>query len=61
MGYQSWGLFATYSITSLYKNDKTVGVYPLRFGATLNIPSIGKDKSDEGRSFEEFEETIDSL
>ena len=61
MGYQSWGLFATYSITSLYINDKTVGVYPLRFGATLNIPSIGKDKSDEGRSFEEFEETIDSL
>ena len=61
MGYQSFGLFATYGLTSLYKNDKTVSVYPLRFGATLNIPSIGKDKSDEGRTFEEFEEAIDSL
>ena len=30
----------------------------MRFGATLNIPSVGKDKSDEGRSFEEFEEAI---
>ncbi|MCH2223172.1 MAG: PorT family protein [Crocinitomicaceae bacterium] len=37
MGYGSFGVFANYSLTSLFENDKTVAVYPLTFGVSLNF------------------------
>ncbi len=57
MGYNNWGLFATYGLTSLFKENKTVGVYPLRFGLSLGIPTVGKDKSNE----DIFEEAIEGV
>lgn len=37
MGYGSFGLFANYSLTSLFEEDKTIGVHPLTFGVSLNF------------------------
>jgi hypothetical protein len=37
MGYGSFGLFANYSLTTLFEKDKTVAVYPLTFGVSLNF------------------------
>ena len=50
-------------LPEMSKNNKPQAIDLVLYAQnqTLNIPSIGKDKSDEGRSFEEFEETIDSL
>ena len=57
MGYNNWGLFATYGLNSLFKENKTVGVYPLRFGLSLGIPTVGKDKSNE----DVFEEALEEV
>ena len=59
MGYNNWGLFATYGLTSLFKENKTVGVYPLRFGLSFNIPTVGKDKSNEDFFEESVEEVVE--
>lgn len=37
MGYGSFGLFANYSLTTLFEKDKTVAVYPLTFGVSFNF------------------------
>lgn len=37
MGYGSWGAFATYSLLPLFDTAKTVEVYPLNFGLSLNF------------------------
>lgn len=37
MGYGSFGAFASYSLLPLFDTDKTVEVYPLIFGLTLNF------------------------
>jgi len=36
-GYGPIGLFATYNLTTLFKEGKTVAVYPFRAGLSLNI------------------------
>jgi hypothetical protein len=38
MGYGHFGLFANYAILSMFKEGTTVGVYPMRFGVSFNIP-----------------------
>lgn len=37
MGYGSFGAFASYSLLPLFDTDKTVEVYPLTFGLTMNF------------------------
>lgn len=37
MGYNNWGLFASYSLLPLFDTDKTVEVYPLSFGLSLSF------------------------
>lgn len=37
MGYGSWGAFASYSLMPLFDTSKTVEVYPLTFGLSLNF------------------------
>ncbi|MEY4803589.1 MAG: hypothetical protein RL331_102 [Bacteroidota bacterium] len=37
-GYGYFGFFANYAILSMFKEGTTAGVYPLRFGISLNIP-----------------------
>lgn len=37
LGYGSWGVFANYSLLPLFDTDKTVEVYPLTFGLSLNF------------------------
>lgn len=38
IGYGHFGLFANYAILSMFKEGTTAGVYPMRFGISLNIP-----------------------
>jgi hypothetical protein len=38
VGYGYFGLFANYAILSMFKEGTTVGVYPMRFGISFNIP-----------------------
>lgn len=37
LGYGSFGAFASYSLLPLFDTDKTIEVYPLTFGLTLNF------------------------
>ncbi|MCR9171241.1 MAG: outer membrane beta-barrel protein [bacterium] len=37
LGYGSWGVFANYSLLPLFDQGKTVEVYPLTFGLSLNF------------------------
>ncbi len=37
LGYKDIGIFANYSLLPLFDTDKTVGVYPLTFGLTVNF------------------------
>jgi hypothetical protein len=37
MGYNDWGLFASYSLIPLFDTDKTAEVYPLTFGLSYNF------------------------
>lgn len=37
LGYKDIGVFANYSLLPLFETDKTVGVYPLTFGLTVNF------------------------
>ena len=37
MGYGSFGVFANYSLLPLFESGKTVEVYPLTFGLSLNL------------------------
>ena len=43
MGYSHFGLFASYGLTRLFKEGKTVDVFPLRAGITLNISVLDFD------------------
>ena len=36
-GYSHWGVFASYSLLPLFDTDKTIAVYPLSFGLSINI------------------------
>lgn len=38
IGYGSFGAFVNYAILSTFKEGKTVGQFPLRFGISLNLP-----------------------
>jgi hypothetical protein len=38
MGYGYFGVFANYAMVSMFNQGTTVGVYPLRFGISFNIP-----------------------
>lgn len=37
LGYDSWGVFAYYSLLPLFETGKTVELYPLTFGLSLNF------------------------
>lgn len=37
MGYGYFGVFANYAILGMFKEGTTVGVYPLRFGISINL------------------------
>ncbi len=37
VGYSDWGAFASYSLISLFDENKTTAVYPLTFGISLNF------------------------
>ena len=37
MGYGNWGAFATYSLMPLFETSKTIEIYPLTFGLTMNF------------------------
>ncbi|MGV3613018.1 MAG: outer membrane beta-barrel protein [Fluviicola sp.] len=37
LGYKDIGIFANYNLLPLFDTDKTVGVYPLTFGLTVNF------------------------
>lgn len=37
LGYGDWGCFASYNVLPLFEKDKTVEVYPLTFGLSLNF------------------------
>jgi hypothetical protein len=37
VGYGSWGMFANYSLLPLFETGKTVELYPLTFGLSLNF------------------------
>jgi hypothetical protein len=53
-GYGWIGLYASYQLNSLFKNNKTVEVYPFKVGVTFNIDFFEKEKSDKD------EEGVDS-
>jgi len=36
-GYSHWGVFASYSMLPLFDTDKTIAVYPLSFGLSINM------------------------
>jgi len=38
IGYGHFGVFANYAILGMFKEGTTVGVYPMRFGVSFNIP-----------------------
>lgn len=37
LGYNDWGVFASYSLVPLFEKDRTIEVYPLNFGLSLNF------------------------
>jgi hypothetical protein len=37
MGYGNWGAFATYALMPLFETSKTIEVFPLTFGLTMNF------------------------
>ena len=37
LGYANWGVFANYSLLPLFDKGKTVDLYPLTFGLSLNF------------------------
>ena len=37
LGYSNWGAFASYSLLPLFDTGKTVEVYPLTFGLSMNF------------------------
>lgn len=53
-GYGLIGIYASYQLNSLFKNNKTVDVFPFKVGVTFNVDFFEKEKSNED------EESIDS-
>lgn len=53
-GYGWIGVYASYQLNSLFKNNKTVDVFPFKVGVTFNLDFFEKEKSKED------EESIDS-
>jgi TonB family protein len=53
-GYGFIGIYASYQLNSLFKNNKTVDVFPFKLGVTFNVDFFEKEKSKED------EESIDS-
>lgn len=50
-GYGLIGIYASYQLNSLFKNNKTVDVFPFKVGLTLNLDFFEKEKAkdeDEG-------------
>lgn len=46
-GYGILGFYASYQMNSLFKQGKTVGVYPFKLGITLNVDYLEKKKTKE--------------
>jgi len=46
-GYDGIGVYASYQLTSLFKNNKTVEIFPFKVGLTLNVDFFKKQKSNE--------------
>jgi TonB family protein len=46
-GYGWIGLYASYQLNSLFKNNKTVDVFPFKVGVTFNVDFFKKGKSNE--------------
>lgn len=44
-GYGTIGLYCSYQMNSLFKQNKTIEVYPLKVGVTLNVDYFEKKKS----------------
>lgn len=53
-GYGWIGLYASYQLNTLFKNNKTVEVYPFKVGVTFNVDFFEKEKSNKD------EESVDS-
>ncbi|MEJ6686225.1 MAG: outer membrane beta-barrel protein [Crocinitomicaceae bacterium] len=57
IGYGAFGLFGSYSLTTMFKENTTVAIHPLRVGITWNWHMSGSDKSEKGEfDFEAIEE-----
>ena len=57
IGYGAFGLFGSYSLSTMFKAHKTVAIRPLRVGITWNWHYSGSDKSKKGDfDFEPIEE-----
>ena len=48
------GIYASYQLNTLFKNNKTVEVYPFKVGVTFNVDFFVKEKSVKD------EESVDS-
>jgi hypothetical protein len=46
-GYDGIGVYASYQLTSLFKNNKTVEIFPFKVGLTLNVDFFKKQKTNE--------------
>lgn len=44
-GYGTLGLYASYQLNTLFKENKTVEIYPFKLGITLNVDYFEKQKS----------------
>jgi TonB family protein len=45
-GYGGIGVYASYQLTSLFKNNKTVEIFPFKVGLTVNVDFFKKQKSN---------------
>jgi TonB family protein len=46
-GYGLLGVYASYQLSSLFKNNKTVEIFPFKVGLTMNVDFFKKQKSNE--------------
>ena len=59
IGYGSFGIFGSYSLSTMFKQNKTTAVHPLRVGISWNWHFSGRDKKEE--SDFDFEDVIEEL
>jgi hypothetical protein len=62
IGYGAFGLFGTYSLSSMFKENTTIAIHPLRVGVTWNWHMSGSDKSKKDEfDFEVTEEATEEI